>query len=151
MKNIAFIKSTIASFVELATPEWLVDNMTTLIQAIPEETRENALAILTGTAELTVRPADQVEIKCTNDKYSNLSFKGELTANILQGKVECWVNYTKTESRWYKSKEDATAERNSCSYKRDDYVIEKVRTYDDSSCAVFDLTEWNTGVVVWKR
>lgn len=151
MKNIAFIKSTITSFVELATPDWLVANITTLIQAIPEENRENALAILTGTAELTVRPADQVEIKCNNDSYSNLSFKGELKADILQGKVECYVNYTKTESRWYRSEEDATAERNSCGYKRDDYVIERVRTYNDSTYATFDLAEWNTGVVMWKR
>lgn len=151
MKNIAFIKSTIASFVELATPEWLVDNMTTLIQAIPEETRENALAIVTGTAELTVRAADQVEIKCTNDKYSNLSFKSEPKANLLNGTVECYTNYTRTEPRWYKSEEDADAGMGYSNYKHDDYIVERVISRDDSLCVTFDLAEWNTGQVTWKR
>lgn len=151
MKNIALIKSIIATSISSANPAELTEHIATLIQAHPEETRENALAILTGTAELTVRPADQVELKCNNDKYSNFSFKGELKADILQGKVECYVYYTKTDSRWYRSEEDATAERNSCSYKRDDYVIERVKTYNDSTYATFDLEEWNTGVVMWKR
>lgn len=151
MKNITLIKAVVGAFMETTPIEDAVVRISTLIQAHPEETRENALAILTGTAELTVRPADQVELKCNNDKYSNFSFKGELKADILQGKVECYVYYTKTESRWYRSEEDATAERNSCSYKRDDYVIERVKTYDDSTYATFDLEEWNTGVVMWKR
>lgn len=148
MKNIALIKSIVATSISSANP---AEHIAALIQAHPEETRENALAILTGTAELTVRPADQVELKCNNNKYSNLSFNGELKANLLEGTVECYVYYTKTESRWYRSEEDATAERNSCSYKRDDYVIERVKTYDDSTYATFDLEEWNTGVVMWKR
>lgn len=151
MKNIAFIKSTIASFVELATPEWLVDNMTTLIQAIPEETRENALAILTGTAELTVRPADQVELKYTNDKYSNLSFKGEPKANLLTGTVDCRIGYTRTETRWYKSEESADAGTGWSSYEHDDYVISRVISRDEESMQTFDLVEWNTGQVTWKR
>jgi hypothetical protein len=151
MKNITLIKSMISVYLNTVDHNELVDRIATVIQTHPEETRENVLAILTGTAELTVRPANQVEIKCTNDKYSNLSFKEEPKVNFLQGTVECYINYTKTESRWYKSEEDATAERNSCSYKRDDYVIERVRTYDDFSRDTFDLAEWNTGVIMWKR
>lgn len=136
---------------ELATPEWLVDNMTTLIQAIPEETRENALAILTGTAELTVRPADQVELKCNNDKYSNLSFKCEPKANLLNGTVECYINYTRTEPLWYKSEKDADAGIGYSGYKHDDYIVERAISRDDSSCTTFDLVEWNSGQVMWKR
>lgn len=151
MKNITLIKSMISVYLNTVDHNELVDRIATIIQAHPEETRENVLAILTGTAELTVRPADQVEIKCNNDSYSNLSFKGEPKADVLKGTVECYVNYTKTESRWYRSEEDATAERNSCSYKRDDYVIERVRTYNDSTYATFDLAEWNSGQVTWKR
>lgn len=151
MKNITLIKSLVASYMATATEGELTDRIVTIIQAHPEEIRENILAILTGTAELTVRPADQVELKCNNGKYSNLSFNGEPKANLLEGTVECYVNYTKAESRWYRSEEDATAGRNSHSYKHDDYVIERVKTYNDSTYATFDLEEWNTGVVMWKR
>lgn len=151
MKNIALIKSIVATSISSANPAELTEHIATLIQAHPEETRENALAILTGTAELTVRPADQVELKCNNDKYSNFSFNGEPKANLLEGTVECYVNYTKAESRWYRSEEDATAGRNSHSYKHDDYVIERVKIYNDSTYVTFDLGEWNTGQVMWKH
>lgn len=55
MKNIALIKSIVATSISSANP---AEHIAALIQAHPEETRENALAILTGTAELTVRPVD---------------------------------------------------------------------------------------------
>jgi hypothetical protein len=76
MKNIALIKSIVATSISSANP---AEHIAALIQAHPEETRENALAILTGTAELTVRPVDQVELTC------NLSFMGEPTVNLLEG------------------------------------------------------------------
>lgn len=66
MKNIALIKSIVATSILSANPAELTEHIAALIQAHPEETRENALAILTGTAELTVRPADQVELKGTH-------------------------------------------------------------------------------------
>lgn len=56
MKNIALIKSIVATSISSANPAELTEHIAALIQAHPEETRENALAILTGTAELTVRP-----------------------------------------------------------------------------------------------
>lgn len=62
MKNIALIKSIVATSISSANP---AEHIAALIQAHPEETRENALAILTGTAELTVRPVDQVETAAT--------------------------------------------------------------------------------------
>lgn len=150
MKNIALIKSIIAASISSANTAELTEHIVALIQAHPEEIRENALALLTGTAELTVRPADQVELSCNSSNYTNLSFKGEPTVNLLEGTVRCSVNYTRTETRWYRSEEDATAGRNSHSYKHDDYVIERVKIYNDSTYVTFDIREWNTGKVVWK-
>lgn len=46
MKNIALIKSIVATSISSANP---AEHIAALIQAHPEETRENALAILTGT------------------------------------------------------------------------------------------------------
>lgn len=122
MKNIALIKSIVATSISSANPAELTEHIAALIQAHPEETRENALAILTGTAELTVRPVDQVELTCNSSNYTNLSFMGEPTVNLLEGTVRCSVNYTRTETRWYKTEEDANAGRNG-SYNHDDYVI----------------------------
>lgn len=149
MKNITLIKAVVGAFMETTPIEDAVVRISTLIQAIPEETRENALAILTGTAELTVRPVDQVELTCNSSNYTNLSFKGEPTVNLLEGTVRCSVNYTRTETRWYKTEEDAEAGRNS-SYRHDDYVIQRERAYEDSMSVTFDIREWNTGKVVWK-
>ena len=150
MKNITLIKVIVGAFMETTPIEDAVVRISTLIQAIPEETRENALAILTGTAELTVRPADQVELSCNSSNYTNLSFKGEPTVNLLEGTVRCSVNYTRTETRWYKTEEDAEAGRNS-SYQHDDYVIQRERAYEDATSVTFDIREWNTGKVVWRR
>ena len=83
MKNIALIKSIVATSISSANPAELTEHIAALIQAHPEETRENALAILTGTAELTVRPVDQVELTCNSSNYTNLSFMGEPTVNLL--------------------------------------------------------------------
>lgn len=149
MKNITLIKAVVGAFMETTPIEDAVVRISTLIQAHPEETRENALAILTGTAELTVRPVDQVELTCNSSNYSNLSFKGEPTVNLLEGTVSCSVNYTRTETRWYKTEEDAEAGRNS-SYRHDDYVIQRERAYEDSRSVTFDIREWNTGKVVWR-
>lgn len=149
MKNIALIKSIVATSILSANPAELTEHIAALIQAHPEETRENALAILTGTAELTVRPADQVELSCNSSNYTNLSFMGEPVANLLEGTVRCSVNYTRTETRWYKTEEDAEAGRNS-SYQHDDYVIQRERSYEESTSVTFDIREWNTGKVVWK-
>ena len=149
MKNITLIKAVVGAFMETTPIEDAVVRISTLIQAIPEETRENALAILTGTAELTVRPVDQVELTCNSSNYTNLSFKGEPTVNLLEGTVRCSVNYTRTETRWYKTEEDAEAGRNS-SYRHDDYVIQRERSYEESTSVTFDIREWNTGKVVWR-
>lgn len=62
MKNIALIKSIVATSISSANP-----------------------AELTGTAELTVRPVDQVELTCNSSNYTNLSFMGEPTVNLLEG------------------------------------------------------------------
>lgn len=134
MKNIALIKSIIAASISSANPAELI---AALIQAHPEETRENALAILTVTAELTVRPVDQVELTCNS---SNLSFMGEPTVNLLEGTVRCSVNYTRTETRWYKTEEDANAGRNG-NYNHDDYVIAREKAYKDSTSVTFDIRE----------
>lgn len=150
MKNITLIKSLVASYMATATEGELTDRIVTIIQAHPEEIRENILAILTGTAELTVRPVDQVELTCNSSNYTNLSFKGEPTVNLLEGTVCCSINYTRTETRWYKTEEDANAGRNG-SYNHDDYVIAREKAYEDSTSVTFDIREWNTGKVVWKR
>lgn len=149
MKNITLIKAVVGAFMETTPIEDAVVRISTLIQAHPEEIRENALALLTGTAELTVRPVDQVELTCNSSNYTNLSFKGEPTVNLLEGTVRCSVNYTRTETRWYKTEEDAEAGRNS-SYRHDDYVIQRERAYEDSMSVTFDIREWNTGKVVWR-
>lgn len=149
MKNITLIKAVVGAFMETTPIEDAVVRISTLIQAHPEEIRENALALLTGTAELTVRPVDQVELTCNSSNYTNLSFMGEPVANLLEGTVRCSVNYTRTETRWYKTEEDAEAGRNS-SYQHDDYVIQRERSYEESTSVTFDIREWNTGKVVWK-
>lgn len=150
MKNIALIKSIVAASISSANTAELTEHIVALIQAHPEEIRENVLALLTGTAELTVRPVDQVELTCDNSNYSNLSFKGEPTVNLLEGTVRCSISYTRTETRWYKTEEDAVAGRNG-SYNHDDYVIARERAYEDSTSVTFDIREWNTGKVVWRR
>lgn len=141
MKNIALIKSIVATSISSANP---AEHIAALIQAHPEETRENALAILTGTAELTVRPVDQVELTCNSSNYTNLSFMGEPTVNLLEGTVCCSINYTRTETRWYKTEEDANAGRNG-SY---NHVIAREKAYKDSTSVTFDIREWNTGKVM---
>ena len=149
MKNITLIKAVVGAFMETTPIEDAVVRISTLIQAHPEEIRENALALLTGTAELTVRPVDQVELTCNSSNYTNLSFMGEPTVNLLEGTVCCSINYTRTETRWYKTEEDANAGRNG-SYQHDDYVIQRERSYEESTSVTFDIREWNTGKVVWK-
>ena len=139
MKNIALIKSIVATSISSANPAELTEHIAALIQAHPEETRENALAILTGTAELTVRPVDQVELTCNSSNYTNLSFMGEPTVNLLEGTVCCSINYTRTETRWYKTEEDANAGRNG-SYNHDDYVIAREKAYKDWQGRVETLT-----------
>lgn len=47
MKNIALIKLIVATSISSANPAELTEHIAALIQAHPEETRENALAILT--------------------------------------------------------------------------------------------------------
>ena len=37
------------------------------------------------------------------------------------------------------------------SYNHDDYVIAREKAYKDSTSVTFDIREWNTGKVVWKR
>lgn len=44
MKNIALIKSIVATSISSANPAELTEHIAALIQAHPEETRENALA-----------------------------------------------------------------------------------------------------------
>lgn len=138
MKNIALIKSIVGK------PCWA--HSSSHSGSSWRDSRERA-CILTGTAELTVRPVDQVELTCNS---SNLSFMGEPTVNLLEGTVCCSVNYTRTETRWYKTEEDANAGRNG-SYNHDDYVIAREKAYKDSTSVTFDIREWNTGKVVWKR
>lgn len=57
---------------------------------------------------------------------------GEPTVNLLEGTVCCSINYTRTETRWYKTEEDANAGRNG-SYNHDDYVIAREKAYKDST------------------
>lgn len=94
MKNIALIKSIVATSISSANPAELTEHIAALIQAHPEETR--------------------------------------------------------TETHWYKTEEDANAGRNG-SYQHDDYVIQRERSYEESTSVTFDIREWNTGKVVWKR
>lgn len=90
------------------------------------------------------------ELTCNSSNYTNLSFMGEPTVNLLEGTVCCSINYTRTETRWYKTEEDANAGRNG-SYNHDDYVIAREKAYKDSTSVTFDIREWNTGKAVWKR
>lgn len=129
MKNIALIKSIVATSISSANPAELTEHIAALIQAHPE---------------------DQVELTCNSSNYTNLSFMGEPTVNLLEGTVCCSINYTRTETRWYKTEEDANAGRNG-SYNHDDYVIAREKVYKDSTRVTFDIREWNTGKVVWKR
>lgn len=129
MKNIALIKSIVATSISSANPAELTEHIAALIQA---------------------HPVDQVELTCNSSNYTNLSFMGEPTVNLLEGTVCCSINYTRTETRWYKTEEDANAGRNG-SYNHDDYVIAREKAYKDSTSVAFDIREWNTGKVVWKR
>lgn len=84
MKNIALIKSIVATSISSANP---AEHIAALIQA---------------------HPVDQVELTCN---YTNLSFMGEPTVNLLEGTVCCSVNYTRTETHWYKTLESNSASR----------------------------------------
>lgn len=61
MKNIALIKSIVATSISSANP---AEHIAALIQA---------------------HPVDQVELTCNSSNYTNLSFMGEPTVNLLEG------------------------------------------------------------------
>jgi hypothetical protein len=82
MKNIALIKSIVATSISSANPAELTEHIAALIQA---------------------HPVDQVELTCNG------------------------------------------------SYNHDDYVIAREKAYENSTSVTFDIREWNTGKVVWKR
>lgn len=99
MKNIALIKSIVATSISSANP---AEHIAALIQAHPE---------------------DQVELTCNSSNYTNLSSMGEPTVNLLEGTAA-------TTMMTMSSREKA---------------------YKDSTSVAFDIREWNTGKVVWKR
>lgn len=47
--------------------------------------------------------------------------------------------------------ETKASELSNGSYNHDDYVIAREKAYEDSTSITFDIREWNTGKVVWKR
>ena len=150
MKNIALIKSIVAYFHFVGKPCWAHwAHSSSHSGSSWRDSRERACHPHWH-CRTHGRPVDQVELTCNSSNYTNLSFMGEPTVNLLEGTVCCSINYTRTETRWYKTEEDANAGRNG-SYNHDDYVIARKKAYEDSMSVTFDIREWNTGKVVWKR
>lgn len=67
MKNANLIATLVGAITDTMSTNDLKNRLISLIQAHPEEVRENALAILFGKAELTVRPIEQVEARDDTD------------------------------------------------------------------------------------
>ena len=150
MQNFNLIKRLLSTYAACTETPILVNNVALLIQSLPGEDRENALAIITGDAALTMRPVDMVEVTCTDQNYTNVGIRSA-DPNFLQGTVSVCIKYTKMETRWYKTEEDAANERNGRSYQAEEYTISKPYRYESDTNVKFSLSEWNTGKVVWKR
>ena len=145
MKNITLIKSIINNAIDSLTANQLVENITMLVQSHPEETRENVLALLTGTAILTIRPVEQVEIimkpGSKNYQFVNISSS---SVDHLAGTVKFSYEYTYNETCYYKSQEDMDAGKNS-SWDSSDKPFSKMQTLSGNNSKTVTLAEWNTG------
>lgn len=150
MKNINLIKRLLSTYASCTETSAFADKVALLIQSLPQEDRENALAIITGDAELTMRPKELIEIICTDDAYTSTEFEFA-DPNYLRGIVEARIKYTKKTIRWYRSEEEADRKESGSSYKNDEYVIPRPYSVTSDTNAIFSLSEWNTGKVVWKR
>lgn len=150
MQNFNLIKRLLSTYANCVETPVFADRVATLIQSLPEEDRENALAIITGDAVLTMRPVDMVEVTCNDQNYTIVGVRSA-DPNFLQGIVSVCIKYTKMETRWYKTEEDAANGRNSRSYQAEEYTISKPYQYESDTNIKFSLSEWNTGKVVWKR
>lgn len=150
MQNINLIKRLLSTYAACVETPVFADRVATLIRSLPKEERENALAIITGDAELTMRPKELVEIACTDDAYTSAEFEFA-DPNYLRGIVEARIKYTKKTTRWYRSEEEADRGGSGSSYKDDEYVIPRPYQVTSDTDVKFSLSEWNTGKVVWKR
>ena len=150
MQNFNLIKRLLSNYAACTETPILIDSIALLIQSLPEEDRENALAIITGDAVLTMRPADMVEVTCNDKNYTIVGIRSA-NPNFLKGTVSVGIQYTKIETRWYKTEEDAANEVNRRSYKDEEYTIARPYQYESDTNITFSLSEWNTGKVVWKR
>lgn len=150
MQNFNLIKRLLTTYANSVETSIFIDNVALLIQCIPEDNRENAIAIITGDAELTVRPVDMVEITCDDKDYTIVEIRSA-DPNFLRGTVNVRIKYTKMDTRWYKTEEDAANEVNGRGYKNEEYTIARPYKYESDTEIRFSLAEWNTGKVVWKR
>jgi hypothetical protein len=150
MQNFNLIKRLLSTYANSVETSIFIDNVALLIQCIPEEHRENAIAIITGDAELTVRPINMVEVTCNDKNYTIVEIQSA-DPNFLRGTVNVRIKYTKMEIRWYKTEEDAANEVNRRSYKDEEYTIARPYKYESDTEINFSLAEWNTGKVIWRR
>lgn len=150
MKNINLIKRLLATHAANTETSVFADRVAILIQSLSEEDRENALAIITDDAILTMRPENLVEIVC-NDKDYTIRGIQFARPNFLQGIVNVRIKYTKTEIRWYRTEEDAANGSNARGFQAEGYTVSKPYQYESDVDVKFYLSEWNTGSVVWKR
>lgn len=153
MKNLNLIRAIVRSIAESTPIPDLSNRIATLVQVIPEGSRENALAILSDAADLTVRPVDQVAVVSNSQAYSNLCVPtdSKISVDLLKGEVSCNIAYTKTTTRWYKNLEDAK-QRSSDYYwqQNDKYVISAEYTCEGNSNQEFSLSEWNSGTITFR-
>lgn len=150
MKNINLIKRLLSTYAANTETSAFAERVALLIQSLPEMDRENALAIITNDAELTMWPVDLVELTCDDKDYTIVGIQFA-KPNFLQGIVTVRIKYAKTETHWYKTEEDAANGRNGRNYQAEEYTIAKPYRYESDTDIEFYLEEWNTGKVVWKR
>lgn len=150
MKNINLIKRLLTTYANCTETSAFADKVALLIQSLPEDDRENAIAIITGDAELTMRPKELIEIICTDKAYTSAEIEFA-RPNYLQGTVDVRIRYTKMTTCWYRTEEEAARGERGRSYKDEDYVIERPYQITSDTDVKFSLSEWNTGKVVWKR
>lgn len=124
------------------------ENISTLIMCLPENKRENALAILTGDATLHYTDPNMVAVEM-DEKKEFVKF-GDITPDYLEGKIRVCVYYKYEDNNWYQSPELTGDYRN---YKQESggYIYPKSTMKETADHKTFSLEDWNNGVICFSK
>ena len=125
-------------------------SVVTFINLLPEEYRENVLAVLTG-EPIQIAPIEAVNAEFKVKSSSDPNYKREVLNiesakyDVLAGVMNIRINYRYVESRWYKTQEDADNKSNGTSYHRADYPIVVAQESKESyNTYKIRLEDWNS-------